>query len=244
MKAMIAYHKRSCVTGKLLRSLLNIPRKRTQKRTSLDVFIRWGNAESFPVNARLELNTRDAVTNASNKLRMLQLLKANNIPSVDFTTDPSQIVDFLDESGNCYIRDNLGVVRYGNDFSSLDQYASRPVANKKREYRVHVFNSQVVAIYEKIPLSEDQPKLFKSYNCSFKLRNPEICRLNKDGQQIAINAVNSLGLLFGGVDVIMTSSDEVLVCEVNSAPGLNSTNATRWIEKIKEYINENISSNA
>jgi len=152
MKSMIAYSNRSCVTGKLLRTLLRIPRKRTQKRARVNYFLRWGNCESFPVAARMELNTREAVANASNKLRMMGLLAAAGIPIPKFAGRNTSLDEIKDANGKYYIRSNAGVVRYGDDFDwHNDAYATQPVPNKRREYRVHVFNGKILAIYEKVP---------------------------------------------------------------------------------------------
>jgi|GEM_PF-4222574 glutathione synthase/RimK-type ligase-like ATP-grasp enzyme len=247
MKTMIAYHSKSSNTGKLLRQILSCPRKKTQRRAKLDVLIRWGSSEVFNrTTARLELNTAEAVLNASNKLRMMQLLSAANIPMPVFTTELTSIDSVKDTTNNYYIRSRQGEVRYGNDFNPVtDQYASKPIPNKRREYRVHVFNSKIVAIYEKIPnnINEEnyeRPALFKSHNCHFSLVNPTRSRCNEVGQKIAIDAVNALGLLFGGVDLIRDKDGNFFVCEVNSAPGLNSNNAQRWVVAMKEYINENL----
>lgn len=246
MKTMIAYHSRSCVTGKLLRQILACPRKRTNKRAKLDVLIRWGSSEVFDrTTAKLELNTAEAVANASNKLRMIGLLAANNIPIPRVAGRNVSLDEIKDSTGNYYIRSNQGVVRYGNDFNaSTDLYATQPIPNKRREYRVHVFNGKIIAIYEKIPHSLEQdgvrPALFKSYNCHFSLVDPQRSRCNAEGQEIAIRAVAALGLLFGGVDLIRDKDGNFFVCEVNSSPGLNQNNAQRWVTAIKEYINENL----
>jgi hypothetical protein len=242
---MIAYKKQSCVTGKLLKSLLNVKKKVSNRRTRTDFFLRWGNSDSFPVRTRLELNTREAVLNTTNKLKMITILKDSGIPVPEFSTDQSLI------TGDVYIRNRLGVTRFGSDFSPwTDLYFSKPIENKKREYRIHVFNSKIIAMYEKVPHDqENQPRLFKSHNCKFKLVNPEICRVDSVGQQLVIDAVNNLGLLFGGVDLIYTYDNNkpeserkgFVITEVNSAPGLNNVNAQRWIQVIKEYINDNIS---
>lgn len=235
MKAMIAYKSQSCITGKLLRQKLSIPRKRTQRRARLDYFLRWGNSDEFPVRARVELNTAEAVSNATNKLKMLRLLKQAEIPVPEFFTDGTP-------EGEVYIRDRQGVTRFGSDFSPItDQYYSLPIQDKRREYRVHVFNSEIVSIYEKIPREQGElPKLFKSHNCKFSRVNPENSRCDATGQKMAIDAVNALGLLFGGVDLIRTRDGRFFVCEVNSAPGLNSTNVDRWIEKIRAYVSQRL----
>lgn len=239
---MIAYHSKTSTTGKLLRTLLAVPRKRTQRRAKVDYFLRWGTSEQFPVRARVELNSIQAVANTTNKLRMLELLADAGLPTPSFTTDSSGLDGIKDATGNYYIRSKLGVVRYSNDFNSGDSYASQPIPNKRREYRVHVFNSKIIAIYEKVPHGKDTegytiPALFKSHNCHFRLVNPDISLCDAVGQKIAIDSVNALGLLFGGVDLIRDKDKNFFVCEVNSAPGLNSNNAQRWVTAIKEYIN-------
>lgn len=244
---MIAYHAKSSTTGKLLRTLLSCPLKKTQRRARLDVLLRWGSSEVFSsTTARLELNTAEAVANASNKARMMGLLaSAGDIPLPRMAGRNISLDEIKDETGNYYIRSNAGVVRYGNDFNhNTDAYATQPIPNKRREYRVHVFNGKIVAIYEKIPhsLAENgtRPALFKSHNCHFSLVDPQRSRCDNVGQGIAIRAVAALGLLFGGVDLVRTREGEFIVLEVNSAPGLNNTNAQRWIEHIREYINENL----
>jgi hypothetical protein len=142
-----------------------------------------------------------------------------------------------DRSGNYYIRSNLGVVRYGNDFGVNDSYVTSPIPYKRREYRVHVFCGKVIGIYEKIPNidgAENRPKLFKSDTCKFVRCDLALSRVDQAAQEICIASVQALGLDFGGVDLIRNKNGEFFVCEVNSSPGLNS----QMIEKYKREINE------
>lgn len=255
MKTMIAYSNRSCVTGKELREALDAIRKLTNKKAKCDLFIRWGNTEEYPrLKYKKELNSREAVLRTTNKLEMLQTLQSANIPIIKFNTDPNLVQDFYDRTGNFYIRSKKGVVRYGNDFNpTLDAYYSTPVRFKRREYRVHVFNGKVLGAYEKVPNNlveggarnfETLPKLFKSDTCRFIRCDLEIDenglqpRVNAEAQQMCINAVNSLGLVFGGVDLIRDKHCNFVINEVNSAPGLNGLNVERWVQAIKEYYEE------
>jgi hypothetical protein len=252
MKTMIAYSNRSCVTGKELREALSGTRKRTDRRAKCDLFIRWGSTEVFDnVRYKKELNSLEAVLRTTNKLQMLQTLQAAGIPVINFGNDVARLSEFVDREGGVYVRNRQGVVRYDTTFNpATDLYFSQPVRFKRREYRVHVFNGQVLGAYEKVPLSlaegqarnaETLPKLFKSDTCRF-IRcdlvvdenglNP---RVNAAAQQMCVDAVRALGLTFGGVDLIRNKHGEFTMCEVNSAPGLNGLNVDRWVQAIREY---------
>lgn len=237
MKIFIAYTNRSCVTGKALKLALEGKRKKTNRRAKCDLFIRWGNTEQFSnTTSTKQLNSLEAINRTVNKLEMLTVMRDSSIPVPQFNTDILLIDNFKDDNGNVYIRSKDGVVRYASDYCSVrDSYYSKPIPLKRREYRVHVFNGKVIGIYEKVPLSENRPALFKSDTCKFTRCDPLISRVDQNAQEICVRAVNSLGLLFGGVDLIRDKDKNFFVCEVNSAPGLNSNNIQRWVNEIKAY---------
>lgn len=254
MKTMIAYSNRSYVTGKELREALYAIRKKTNRKAKCDLFIRWGTTEQFDfIRYKKELNTRESVLRTTNKLDMLQTLSNSGISTIEFSSDVALLNTLADHTGNVYIRNRQGVVRYGNDYNALtDLYYSRPIRFKRREYRVHVFNGKVLGAYEKVPLSlaegqarnfDTLPRLFKSDTCKFTRCDLTIDenglqpRVNEEAQRLCINAVNSLGLLFGGVDLVRDKHGNFFVVEVNSAPGLNGLNVDRWVEAITEYYN-------
>lgn len=247
MKFTILYSGRSSKTGRdLLEKFKPLStkafRKRTDKRLSTDVVLRWGSTESFNrLRSRLELNSLEAVTNASNKLIMMEKLVAADIktPSILFNpteADEETLDDFRDDNGGFFIRGSNMEVRYDDEIKRGDLYVSKPVENKRREYRVHVFNGEVIAIYEKIANDPENTRIFKAHNCHFELKNIENCKLTLADQQVCIDAVNSLGLLFGGVDVLRDKDQQIFISEVNSAPALNGTNIDRYVEKITDYV--------
>ncbi len=246
MKLTILYSGRSSKTGKefikKFKPLYDkVFRKRTNKRLKTDVVLRWGSTEFFSnLEGKIELNTLEAVTNASNKLKMMEILVGANIgaPKVlfrPFGQEQTSLDEFKDEDGGFYVRGSNDEVRYDNAVKHGDKYVSMPIPNKRREYRVHVFNGEVIAIYEKVP-NEEGIKLFKSFNCHFKLKDMNNCNLNTTDQQKCIDAVNALGLLFGGVDMVRDKDKNTFIVEVNSAPSLNTINIDRYITKINDYV--------
>lgn len=242
MKTFIAYSNKSSVTGKLLKSALQAKRKRTDKRAKCDLLIRWGSTESFSrLRARVELNSLEAVKRTANKLAMIETLSQAGIVVPQFSNDSAQLASLADESGNVYIRSKAMVVRYGNDFNpATDLYFTKPVVNKRREYRVHVFRNKILGIYEKVPLVEgaaNRPKLFKSDTCKFVRCDPAISRVDRAAQELCIASVSALGLDIAGVDLIRDRDGNFTICEVNSSPGLNNNN----IERLKNEISNHLS---
>ncbi len=113
---------------------------------------------------------------------------------------------------------------------------------KTREFRVHVGHGAVLFVQEKVP-RDGQEDLRKEYiwnhangNFIFRVARQNLWSLNVI--QIAIQAVGSLGLDFGGVDVMADPTDEsvprYVVCEVNTAPTLSGE--SYGLEKYVEYF--------
>ena len=53
---------------------------------------------------------------------------------------------------------------------------------------------------------------------------------------MCVDSVKALGLKFGGVDLIRDKNGEVFICEVNSAPGLNSNMIQKYVELILKEL--------
>lgn len=243
MRFTILYSGKSSKTGREILNKFKILtrkafKKRTNKRLKTDILLRWGSTEQFDrLTSKVELNSYNAVLNTSNKLLMMKKLKEHNIPTpeVCFDMNNSELIDSLrDENGGFYVRGANQEVRYDDEVKRNDLYVSKSIPNKRREYRVHVFNGEIIAMYEKVAREADT-QLFKAHNCDFKAVNPEICRVSKADQEMCIKAVNSLGLLFGALDLSRDKDKKCLVLEVNSSPALNGPNIERYAEKIVEY---------
>lgn len=244
----ILYSKASSKTGAALKRAFSdlgarrVLIKRTDKRCNVDAVLRWGSSTRFTnLGRQVELNSSYAVARTTDKLAMLTTLKNRGVPVPEFNTTPDE--SLKDKYGNFYIRTSGGKVRYGADVTPRDLYYSKPIALKRREYRVHVFNGAIWALYEKTPLSTDtpHPALFNSETCHFRRVDLDRSLCDVTGQQIAIEAVNALGLLFGAVDLVrLKNGTGYVVCEVNSSAGLNGPNVNKFAMLCASYLNERL----
>lgn len=187
------------------------------------------------------LRTQYRYGQSVNKIQQYNWFKANNIPALEFTVDSVVAQQWLAEGKTVFGRKYLnascgkGIVV----METPEQFASCPVytqyKKKKREFRVHVFKNQVVAVVEK--------KRRREFNGErdTKIRNlangyvfiqgvvdePETLR------ELALSAAAVSPSDFRGVDIGYNAKrDELFVIEVNSAPGIQGTNVSKYLNAI------------
>lgn len=99
---------------------------------------------------------------------------------------------------------------------------------KDREYRVHVFNGEVIDVQRKIRDPDREPTNWQVRN---HVNGFIFTRGSSDGslyrdtvsldiKEQAIRAVSSAGLDFGAVDIAVNKEGTAFVLEVNSSPGI------------------------
>jgi len=210
-----------------------------------------------PPNA---LNYPAAVNNASNKLLTFQVFAAWNenqhdaaklIPYPDWTAEFEIAQDWLANGCTVLARHNLtghsgqGIVVHTPDNPDL---ARAPLyvkyKKKKKEFRVHVFKNpngelEVIDVQEKRKDRDyggERDNRIRSHStgwvyCRNEILEPQGLRSN------GINAVAALALDFGAVDIIWNEREnKCYVLEVNTAPGLEGTTLTKYVDAIKRWI--------
>lgn len=112
--------------------------------------------------------------------------------------------------------------------------------NNHGEYRVHVFNGEVILYQKKsrrvneetgeVVTAEGEEADVRNLASNWVYRTGNLNRLERI-EELAKNAVRALGLDFGAVDIIKDENGEVFVLEVNCAPGLKNQ------ETLQAYVN-------
>jgi hypothetical protein len=106
---------------------------------------------------------------------------------------------------------------------------------KKKEFRVHVFDSKVIDVQEK------RRKRGVDGEKEFQVRNTAngyvFCRdgivVPSDCHEVALSAVRSLGRTYGAADIIWNEKrDKCYVLEVNSRPGMQGTTVKKYADAI------------
>lgn len=217
-----------------------------------DIIINWGNSKNPKWlkengNSRL-LNTPANVAKAINKLRTFEELSLHDVPTVDYTSNERDVRDWLSEGETVIGRqkvsaskgDGIVVITENNNIPQLPLYTK--LIPKAREYRVHVFNGEVIDIQQKKRrrVGEDdeiQDGVIKNVANGWVFCRDNITPPPDEMNDVAIRAVSALGLDFGAVDVL-SKEGRAYVLEVNTACGLEGTTLLNYINAIKKYATD------
>lgn len=227
------YHDNSSVTGReLVRQLQahfgnnaisggsNGPDRRPQR------MIRWGNRGESRFNAvGGVLNKRSGLNDASNKGRSLELLTQAGI-SVPPAADRFDGELLVGRTETHVGGSGFFLITSQRDFDLARQHLHcthfMAYIPTQREYRVHVFNGQVIGAGEKLMSTDGTCTSLhiRNVGTGWTFRYANIDRIPRDAERVAVEAVAALGLDFGAVDILKSTGNNFYVLEVNTAPSL------------------------
>jgi glutathione synthase/RimK-type ligase-like ATP-grasp enzyme len=116
--------------------------------------------------------------------------------------------------------------------TSLRSIVNAPLYTKqlaiKGEYRVHVFNGEVIDYQKK----RKREEAIENGDIAEDIRN-----IN-NGWVYSIRATRALGLNFGAVDIIRDINRRSYILEVNTAPGLEGLTLVNYTNAIRKSLDE------
>lgn len=211
--------------------------------TPLDHLIRWGSHAPIRWKPRISVcNRREELRLQSNKVEQLLLLRTAGVTVPTFSTSVDGILDNRRQPAKIMSRnttDHRNRQMYGGrgiDVHPRDadgNYNLPPDrdlymlwSNKHRQFRVHVVRGRTLVRELHWERDEPKPEIWNHQN-GFVSVIPDLTRTNTLRSPTLIttkatHAVAALGLDFGAVDVMVTTSGGIYVLEVNTAPGLKS----------------------
>jgi hypothetical protein len=211
-----------------------------------DLAIRFGNIRTqSKVSGKKfkylkELNTVEAINNARDKLKTLEILKENNILVPEFTTDLDPVFEGIwFARAKYHTQGNDILICEGNTWYNHDYWIRYTPINK--EYRVHVFRNKVIQACIKYKEAGndgagEENDMIRNLEHGWKFSELDAC--NHNLRDLAIASVKALGLDFGAVDIIKGIDGKYYVLEVNTAPGLDNKRLAAYTECFKKYVIE------
>lgn len=246
MTLKLAPYKMGSKSARVLARGLGILRVRnTYIPKHRDTIINWGKSQLDSRFPHKIINKPDKVAIASNKLKTYSLLFSKNKDYLPiFCTNIEDAGNLLSENeSKIYCRTHLtghsgsGIVIA----STVEELVEAPLytlaTKAKYEYRIHVFNGEVLDVQLKKKRNNWEGTSISGIR---NFSNGWIyARDNVSCPDLVINsaidAVNTLGLDFGAVDIAYNERDvKAYLYEINTAPGLEGTTLQKYINKIKE----------
>jgi glutathione synthase/RimK-type ligase-like ATP-grasp enzyme len=231
------------------------PKKTTRVKT--DTLINWGCSQIVrPIQCKTILNLPEYVTLASNKLSSFKEFKQAGVPTPEWIEDRVEAVKWLTEGYDVCVRHRLNghsgeglevVLGEKNNPNFAHDLPEAPLYTKyipkDQEYRAHVFDGRVIFTQRKARKLEvpDEEVNWKVRNLAggFIYANQAV-ELSPIAADIAVDAVNALGLDFGAVDIIYNKRrDAYYVLEVNTAPGLSGSTLEAYVEAFNGFAEGN-----
>jgi hypothetical protein len=199
----------------------------TFNSSPFDKVINWGNSKFplWPLNYTT-FNDPTDVWYSVNKLEAFKCFEQYDVSHPEWTEDIDTAKIWVEDGITVLSRTDLTGFGGKGIYSFL---VPAPLyvkyKKKKSEFRVHVFNGEVIDVQQKKKRKgfEGRDNQIRNYANGWVY-----CR---DGIEVpamvtseAIKAVNCLGLCFGAADVIWNDKEQrAYVLEVNTAPGLEGT---------------------
>lgn len=225
---------------------------------SNDIIINYGNrstpAEVF--GTAHVINAQSSLNNAANKLNALNTMRSAGVSTVEFTTDRTVAMGWAGGGQMVYARTTLNghsgegiVVVTADNITEMPQAPlyTKGVSGQRREWRIHVFDGVITHVQvkrrrngfaEDPAYREDVRNHQTGWIYATENINPSQAVLRN-----AVEAVRSMGLDFGAVDVISFRND-AWVLEVNTAPGLQAeTTISAFTSALTTYIHNRLNPN-
>lgn len=245
--AFILYSKGTSPTGSALAQRLGIKGGTEPPEKRVDVLIRWGSTAKVPLVPRLVLNRANAIGLATDKMASWEILKKNSVPVPEIFT-----ADVAESKKGLLGATVLGRKQFhsqGTDIILCLQAADvRRCLNRaesdyfvvyiptKREYRIHVFKDRVIRENQKLLKDgEAWVPFIRNFENGYIFGQPKK-PITPEQKQIAVRAVQCLGLDFGAVDLILGDDNKSYVLEVNTGPALVDNGLDIYTEEFKKVL--------
>lgn len=217
---------------------------RILRKSKPRVLLNYGSTVELPRFAGKYLNHPQSVRNSSDKISTFKLLTEAGIPTVPWTTDKDEALNWIKVDKAMVVARTLTRASEGRGAvfsSSPDDLPNAPLytkyVKKAAEYRVNVAFGKVINIRQKRRRKDfdgEVNNLCRTHDNGWVYCSEGVDKDNEQLRHLALNSIHYLGLDFGAVDIIYNQHyNQYYVLEVNSAPGMEGETLNNFIEALK-----------
>ncbi len=210
------------------------------RRRASDQIVAWGPTATSP---HTDQQQEVAKKLASNKLYSFRKFTEHGISCPKWTTNPQEALLWVTPKQSVVAR-YLLTSHSGRGISIITHenlHETHPIAKlyvqykkKKHEYRVHVFQGDVIDVTQKKRRAgfENRDNQIRNHQNGWVYCREGITEPT-DLRQLALDACAALGLHSGAVDIIWNElENKSYVLEINTAPGIEGTTCKKYTSKI------------
>lgn len=250
-KEVVVYpYKMGSKSAKLLAESLDVLRVYPDKQyrpTKNSVVINWGNGNipAWDGGGFVFLNRPEKVMNAINKIRSFRAFRKAGVPIPPYTLDRDTAEQWLAAGSWVVCRqetegmDGSGLILAKTPEEVVEAHLYSKYIPIKDEFRAYVFNGELLTVLDKCRKSGEKVNPYIRTGGNNWVFNSDPSYIPKDLHQVAASAVESLGLDFGGVDIIVSKETGKCFClEVNTAPDIRETTVVAFKKAITDYVKQ------
>lgn len=204
------------------------------------VLVNWG-CKRKDFNADVVLNKEENIKNASNKLLAFRLFSEAGlrVPRTTTNIEEARTFRFPVFCRINGLNKGRGIRIAHNETQLVNSDFYSEYIPCKEEFRVHVFRDEILSWSKKINKSYGN-KYIRNHDNGYKFSLLDNDRIYSNLSKYAISAVKSLGLDFGGVDVLWGDDNKFYVLEVNTASGIEGSVLERYARKFKKVAKDEL----
>jgi len=215
-----------------------------------DILIRYGNAQySDKISKDTNINSRNSIIKMSAKHHLSKFL-ARDPDLLSPIYYPHDYDTRLPINLTFPVLARKRTHRAGNDIVYCENYCDIPEDVEflvdfyptSREYRVHVFNGEVIKIFRKYPINKETAHPYiRSSSFGWQYKKSKINQILEADLLVdtAIKVAKLVDAVFCGIDIAWSNKRNMgrwIIWEVNSAPALNGPSLQYYVSLFKKLI--------
>jgi Glutathione synthase/Ribosomal protein S6 modification enzyme (glutaminyl transferase) len=208
--------------------------------------VNWGNSQRpnwwNPERTGVWLNRPEGVSLATNKLETFQKLSGAGVSVPPWTVDKEVAASWNKKVIARTILNGYGgagivVLERGVDIPPAPLYTQ--YLGRRTEWRIHVFKDRVLDVQYKARKRDGLPTnyVIRNHANGWIYARNVMLTVVEEAKVQAIKAVQTCGLDFGAVDVVVKEDGSVFVLEINTAPGLQGHTVNLYAEALSACFN-------